>query len=106
MAITILELAEHRGVKASPDGSISMGAFADVGLPMLGGCAECEATIAAYNACPSQSGYLKCHEGCIGDDGYETVQEANIALFPEEFEWRGVRHHTPEELEASDLDQD
>lgn len=90
MAITILELARFRGVKEDENGGINMGQFMAVGLPMLGGCGECGATIAAYNAAPSQSGYLKCSKGCIGDDGYESVQEANLALFPEEYEWRGV----------------
>jgi hypothetical protein len=67
-----------------------MQAFIDVGLPMLGGCACCEACIAAYNACPSKSGHLKCADSCIGDDGFDSVEDANIALFPDEYRWEGV----------------
>lgn len=89
--ITVMQLAEFRGVKPTEDGSVNMGQFDDVGLPMLGGCEVCEACIAAYNACPSKSGYLRCASGCIGDDGYETVEEANLALFPEEYTWGGVK---------------
>jgi hypothetical protein len=86
--VTILDLAEFRRVATDADGSINLDAFIAVGLPMFGGCSVCAASIAAYNACPSRSGYLKCAEGCIGDDGYPTVEEANRALFPEEYEWR------------------
>lgn len=89
--ITVLELAEFRGLKEDANGGVSMAELARVGLPAFGGCSECEASIAAYNACPARDGYLRCAEGCIGDDGYETVEEANLALFPEEYEWKGVR---------------
>ncbi|WP_297775404.1 hypothetical protein [Mycobacterium sp.] len=47
--------------------------YQEAGLPMMGGCENCGATIAAYNAYPSTSGFLRC-EGCIGDDGYPTVR--------------------------------
>lgn len=79
--ITVLELAIHRGAKPNEDGSYSTHSIVDTGLPIMGGCYECEACIAAYNACPSKSGYLKCANGCIGNDGYATVEEANEALF-------------------------
>lgn len=101
MAITILDLARFRGVKPSADGSISCGDIADVGLPFWGGCQSCHATIAAYNACPSTSGFLRCASGCIDEDGYETVEEANRDLFPEEYEWKGVRKPT-----TTDEDED
>ena len=94
MPITVLELALHRGVKEDTNGNISMGALEDVGLPFMGGCLICGAGIAAYNACPSklsagaaklceQSGYLKCASGCIDEDGFATVEEANANLFGE-----------------------
>lgn len=80
MPITILELAKYRGVKADEDNSINMGEFWRVGLDMIGGCSHCEATIAAYNAYPSKSGYWMC-EDHIGDRGYDTVEEANREIF-------------------------
>ena len=44
------------------------------GVDILGGCQGCHATIAAYNAYPSTSGYWRCAD-CIGDDGYATVAD-------------------------------
>ena len=81
--ITILDLALHRGAKENEDGFISGDAFEEVGLPMIGGCECCGACIGAYNACPSKSGYLRCANECIGDTGWETVEEANRDLFEE-----------------------
>lgn len=75
MPITIYDLAKFRGAKESEEGTINMGAFINVKLPMLGGCIVCSTSIAAYNACPSKSGVLKCLRSCIGDDGYDTVEE-------------------------------
>ncbi len=89
--VTIMDLAKFRGVKESETGGITMGAFYDVGLDMMGGCQRCGACIAAYNACPSKTGYWMCASGCIGSEGFDTVEEANLALFPEEYEWKGVK---------------
>lgn len=75
--VTILQLARFRGVKDA-NGSISFGA-----------CQRCGACVTAYNACPSHTGYIMCKNGCIGDLGYETVEEANLDLFPEEYTWQG-----------------
>jgi hypothetical protein len=44
------------------------------GVDILGGCQGCHATIAAYNAYPSTSGYWRC-AGCIGDTGFATVAD-------------------------------
>ena len=44
------------------------------GVDILGGCQGCHATIAAYNAYPSTSGYWRCAD-CIGQDGFATVAE-------------------------------
>jgi hypothetical protein len=44
------------------------------GVDILGGCQGCQATIAAYNAYPSTSGYWRCAD-CIGEDGYPTVAD-------------------------------
>lgn len=92
-AITVLDLAFFRGAKATDDGGITLGAIEAIGLPFMGGCARCGACIAAYNAAPSRIGYLLCAEGCIGEDGFATVEEANIYLFPEEYQWKGAGSH-------------
>ena len=44
------------------------------GVDILGGCQGCHATIAAYNAYPSTSGYWRC-AGCIGDTGFATIAD-------------------------------
>lgn len=82
MAITILQLAIHRGAKVAPDGSVNGEDIEAVGLPFMGGCG-CGACIAAYNACPSKTGFIMCASGCIGDYGFDTVEEANEYLFNE-----------------------
>lgn len=81
MAISVLDLALHRGAKENEDGTISGGEIERVGLPFLGGCACCGATIAAYNAAPSKSGSLKCLDGCIDEDGWDSVESANVEIF-------------------------
>ena len=85
MTITILELAVFRGAKEDADGSMNATEIERVGLPFMGGCQRCAACIAAYNASPSKTGYLMCSKDCVGDSGYETCDEANRALFPEEY---------------------
>jgi hypothetical protein len=87
MPITILDLAIYRGVH-NDGNSITAREVEDVGLPFLGGCAECGAVICCGNAAPAIDGYLRCLS-CIGDDGYNTVEEANFDNFPGEYEWRG-----------------
>ena len=44
------------------------------GVEIIGGCQKCAATIAAYNAYPSTSGYWRCAD-CIGDTGFATVAD-------------------------------
>lgn len=78
--ITVSELARHRGVKPDDDGCVDATEYDRVGLPMMGGCVGCEATIAAYNAHPSKCGFLKCGD-CIGDDGWTSVEECDRDLF-------------------------
>jgi hypothetical protein len=73
--ITILELAQAMGAEETEDGSISMAEFDRLGLPMMGGCQVCQASIAAYNACPTTTGNLSC-TNCIGAEGYATVDQA------------------------------
>lgn len=72
--ITIWDLAVHRGMKPDADGSASAEQFGAVGLCIMGGCIRCEATIAAYNACPTRTGYWMCLD-CVGEDGFHTPQE-------------------------------
>lgn len=80
--ITIHELAVHRGAQPSEPGGSSYngGEYMRVGLPFMGGCGGCGANLAAYNAYPSKSGTLRCHD-CIGNGGYATVEEANEDIF-------------------------
>jgi hypothetical protein len=73
--ITILQVAEARGAQRDDRGGINGAEFERVGLPIIGGCGHCGATVAAYNACPSKTGYLLCASGCIEGDGFETVEE-------------------------------
>lgn len=97
MAITIQELAFHRGLKTDSDGSYSLGAIEAVGLAMLGGCEHCEASIAAYNAYPSRSGSWRC-EDCIGDSGYDTAGEANRDIFGQDSSEEFIQGLTGREL--------
>lgn len=89
--VTVLDLARFRGVEPDEQGGITLGQVKAVGLPFFGGCCVCGASVACYNSCPSRSGYLKCRSGCIGDDGFETADDANRFLFPDEYEWKGVQ---------------
>lgn len=71
-SITILAAALARGAKANDDGSITMSAVEDVGLPFFCGCATCEASLACHNAHPSTTGFTQCG-ACIGDRGFPSV---------------------------------
>jgi hypothetical protein len=87
--VTILQLALYRlGLPADHPGSLDGAQFEGVGLPIMGGCERCHASIAAYNAHPSLTGFLQCSD-CIADLGYATVEEANRAIFPGEYVWVG-----------------
>jgi hypothetical protein len=71
---TIWDLALHRGIKLDDDGSANADQFHAVGLAMIGGCVRCEATIAAYNACPTKTGFWMCKD-CVGGDGFNSCEE-------------------------------
>lgn len=71
MPITILDYVKSR---AGEKDTYTPEDFYSNGVDMLGGCQRCEATIAAYNAYPSTSGYWRCAD-CIGNDGFTTVGE-------------------------------
>jgi hypothetical protein len=86
--VTVYELALYRLRAAGLIGgrapeSLSGADFARVGLEILGGCEICGASIAAYNGCPSRSGYWRCSSGCIADQGYAGAEEADQALLDE-----------------------
>ena len=79
--ITLFDLAVHRlGLDAENTVGLKGDDFEKAGLPMFGGCFRCGATVAAYNACPTKTGYIAC-QGCTDGDGWLSVQEANEALF-------------------------
>lgn len=73
ITVTILDVARSRGIKSEKDGKIPGSEFDRVGLPMIGGCQHCGATIAAYNAYPSKTGFLQCSD-CIADIGFGSVE--------------------------------
>lgn len=71
MPITILDYVKSR---VGEKDTYTPEDFYGNGVEMLGGCQQCEATIAAYNAYPSTSGYWRCAD-CIGSSGFATVEE-------------------------------
>lgn len=62
--------------------AVTGGDFEEAGLAIAGGCKQCGASIACYNAYPAQDGYWRCGD-CIGDYGYQSVEKALAAIFPE-----------------------
>ena len=76
MPITILDYVKS---KAGEKDSYPASDFFAAGVDILGGCEICAATIAAYNAYPSKSGYWRCGD-CITDIGFATVQEFEASL--------------------------
>lgn len=74
---TISDIAIARGARVV-DGGINGSEFERVGLPMMGGCQGCGASIAAYNAYPGTNGYLVggCCRGQF--DIFETVDEFEL----------------------------
>lgn len=88
--ITVMKWAEHRlGREASTEAD-----FTEAGLQMMGGCRGCGATLAAYNAYPSKSGYWACGD-CISYDGFGSCEEAES--------WRAQDQREEEEELAADL---
>lgn len=79
MPVTILEIAEELGVE-SKDGQVNGGEIMKYGLPLMGGCEICHASIACYNAYPTQSGYLRCGD-CVHDTGWDDMDEAIAFVF-------------------------
>lgn len=67
--LTVLDIASAKLGREARNGAD----FDEVGLPIMGGCEVCGATVAAYNACPTRTGYLRCASGCVDDLGFRTV---------------------------------
>ena len=63
-----------RQIRRRRQGPLHRRGLPGLGVDILGGCQGCHATIAAYNAYPSTSGYWRCAD-CIGNDGYATVAD-------------------------------
>lgn len=71
--VTALDVAIARGAK-EVNGSVSAKEVIKQGIPFIGGCACCEATLGCYNAYPSTVGVWFCSE-CIGAKGFISTDE-------------------------------
>lgn len=80
-AVSILDCASARIGRPASTGAD----FYDAGLPMFGGCEGCGASIAAYNAFPSRSGFIRCR-GCVAGVGFATVADFEAFAADEERE--------------------
>jgi hypothetical protein len=91
--LTIYDIAKSLGAKEI-DGSINGGEFERLGLPMMGGCSGCGATIAAYNAHAGLDGYLigSC---CASEDQVFTSVEAFSEWHQADDSNRGVELSLP-----------
>lgn len=74
--ITILDYVKS---KVGEKETYSYGDHIDNGVPMLGGCYGCAASLATYNMYPGRNGYIHCAD-CIGENGYATVEEFSASL--------------------------
>lgn len=80
--------------------------FHDVHLQIMGGCADCHASLAAFNAFPSRSGVWKCEDD-IGDDGWTDVAEAHADIRAMDSANAGEVHDPLDEaLRDDELDED
>lgn len=81
--VTALDLACYRLGKPAGSRITAEQCEGKARVPFFGGCARCAASIACYNAYPSRFGYWLCAD-CIGPgEGWESVREANHAIFEE-----------------------
>lgn len=85
MSVTVYALCIYRLRLPEATDKLTGGDFLRAELPIMGGCENCGATVSAGNSCPSRTGNIRCLNGCIGDLGYATVQEANERLFDGKF---------------------
>lgn len=54
--------------------------FEKAGLPMFGGCECCQESLAAYNAYPAKTGFIRC-KACIGNLGWLDAEECVVDIF-------------------------
>lgn len=88
MSVTIAQIT-RKVLGKSADESLSMADTSAVGLPFMGGCYCCEATIHAGLMYPTKKGLVVC-QACIEDEstfGFETTEEALEFMFQN---YRGV----------------
>lgn len=71
--ITIMDVAIAEGAK-EVEGRINGAEFVRLGLPIMAGCEVCYANLGAYNAYPTKTGFIRCHD-CVGERGFEKVEE-------------------------------
>jgi hypothetical protein len=72
--LTIFDIAKAKGAE-QVNGGINGGEFTRLGLPMIGGCVVCHATIAAYNSYPTTTGYLMCRDCVTEEVAFTTVED-------------------------------
>jgi len=74
--INNFDVCYYLGLKYNPYQSddISFEDISECGIVPLNGCYVCGACIAVWNSCPMRNGYVAC-EGCVGNYGYETIEE-------------------------------
>lgn len=70
--ITLFEYVAH--IVGQKD-SYTLADHNEAGVPMIGGCVDCHATVGSYNACPTKRGFLACAEHTDPSDGFATVLE-------------------------------
>ena len=74
-------------MKKQDDGSIYAGAFEDLCLPFFAGCRGCGASLASYNAFPSETGFIR------GDNASSLRAHAKMGLREvAEFTYAGAAH--------------
>lgn len=81
--LSVYDIAKAKGIEEQ-NGSVSAGEFAKHDLPFFSGCQICGASLAPYNAYPSNSGFIRCGD-CIGSSGFPSVADFDL------FEARNAR---------------
>lgn len=100
-AFTIYDVLIHLRPEFKDAQAISGLAFEEEGLPFLGGCSVCGASIAAYNACPGKNGYLVGKCCANAHNTFATIEE--FLATRETNDSRGMEW-TPNSLEAIRFD--
>jgi len=74
--VTVMALATHRLGRPATSGAD----YEEAGVPMIGGCQTCGATVAAYNSHPTKTGYISCRDCMTPALGWPTAEEAWAAM--------------------------